>query len=263
MTRRERMENRAARRREWADGRSAKAAAGFRVGDEHRDEHGRMDWALVTQPGHIPERARINRAHDRAIEHAGMAQYHEAKAAGIEHQLATSIFSDDDNAAQACDAKADGIEAEAEMGKSLNAAYRKAPGDPAAKLAHLVEKGILTREEAMRIATEFARCPWQKQPVPSYHLTNLRANARRYRQRAADIQQRARLQAAAEAAPNGVVITRHTDYDVCTVRFAEKPEREILDALRAAGFMWGAGAWSGAASRLPAEVAALEGEVAR
>lgn len=36
---------------------------------------------------------------------------------------------------------------------------------------------------------------------------------------------------------------------------SEKPEREILAALRAAGFSWGMGSWIGKASALPAELA--------
>lgn len=81
MTRRERIEAKLEKRREWAEGRRHKAAERLRVGDEHRDpQTGRLDWALVTQPGHIPERARINRAHEKAHEHAKMAAHHEAKA---------------------------------------------------------------------------------------------------------------------------------------------------------------------------------------
>ena len=37
--------------------------------------------------------------------------------------------------------------------------------------------------------------------------------------------------------------------------FAEKPERTILDALRAAGFRWGGGAWIGERAKLPEGVA--------
>ena len=41
------------------------------------------------------------------------------------------------------------------------------------------------------------------------------------------------------------------------VTFAEKPDREILDALRAAGFGWGGGSWCGKRENLPAEVKEL------
>ena len=41
---------------------------------------------------------------------------------------------------------------------------------------------------------------------------------------------------------------------LCRVTFAEKPERAILDALRAAGYQWGGGHWSGKHDALPPEV---------
>ena len=36
--------------------------------------------------------------------------------------------------------------------------------------------------------------------------------------------------------------------------FAEKPERSTLDALKAAGFYWGQGSWTGKLESLPEEV---------
>src|SRR3990167_587842 len=43
----------------------------------------------------------------------------------------------------------------------------------------------------------------------------------------------------------------HTPREWCRVTFAEKPPREMLNALRAAGFRWGAGSWTGRADALP------------
>ena len=259
MTRRERMEARAERRRDWAASRSAKAAAGYRVGDSYRDADGRMDWALVTQPGYIPERARINRAHERAAEHAKMAAHHIGKAVGTEQALERTIFSDDPNAIEALEAKAAAIEAQADRCKAVNAAFRKAAGaDFSAKLAALVPD-TLTGDEALAIARSHALQPYHAQPFPAYHLTNLRANARRCRERIKEVAERAKRDAEVAASPSGVVISRHPEYDVCSVRFADKPSREILDALRANLFRWSGGAWSGQTSRLPESVAALAG----
>jgi hypothetical protein len=253
------MERRAERRREWAAGREQKAQACAKVGDEHRDEHGRMDWALVTQPGHIPERARINRAHERGYEHAKMADHHEEKAAGIEHQLDRSIYSDDPDAAEALEDKALATEVEADRCKAINAAWRKLPGDDkAAKLVALAEAGTMTKAEALAAAKLFGMCPWERQPYPAYHLTNLRANARRLRERIKDVSARQERTAAAEAAPGGVLIKRSEATNGCSVTFAEKPAREILDALRGAGYGWGGGCWSGYLDRLPSLVVDLD-----
>jgi len=46
-----------------------------------------------------------------------------------------------------------------------------------------------------------------------------------------------------------------TPREWCRVTFAEKPAREILDALRAADYRWGAGSWTGRADALPPSVA--------
>jgi hypothetical protein len=41
------------------------------------------------------------------------------------------------------------------------------------------------------------------------------------------------------------------------VTFAEKPDREVLDSLKAADFRWSGGSWFGSASKLPESVKAL------
>src|SRR5438309_7202772 len=93
MTRRERLEAKVERRRDWAAGRRDKAADLTRYTDRYRG-----DIAFNTQPGHIPERARVIRMQDKAGEHQAMAQHHEAKANGLEGQLERTVFSDDANA---------------------------------------------------------------------------------------------------------------------------------------------------------------------
>ena len=56
MTRRERLEAKVERRRDWAAGRRGQAADLYRYTDRYRG-----DVAFNTQPGHIPERARALR----------------------------------------------------------------------------------------------------------------------------------------------------------------------------------------------------------
>src|SRR5687767_1114256 len=183
-TRRERLERKLEKRQEWAEGRQAKADAGFRVGDEHRDASGRMDWALVTQPGHIPERARIIRAHDKACEHLQVARHHESKAAGLAHQLETSIYSDDPDAIEALEARITELEAKRARMKASNAAFRKGDAAWAAHLGVTVEKAAALRAEIM------AGYSWCQQPHPSYELTNLGGNIRRLKERIKVVQHR-------------------------------------------------------------------------
>ena len=85
MTRRERLEAKAERRRLWADKRRTRAAGPFREAERYRG-----DVAFNTQPGHIPARARLNRALDRAHEDLAMATHHDRRADGLERQLSTS-----------------------------------------------------------------------------------------------------------------------------------------------------------------------------
>jgi hypothetical protein len=253
MTRRERLERKLEKRHDWAEGRQSKANAAFRVGDEHRDEHGRMDWALVTQPGHIPERARINRAHDRGHEHLKMAQHHEQKAAGLAAQLDRAIFSDDSDALEQLAARISKHEAERERNSAINAAYRKlakSHPEPAARLIALKDAGVITADQAGHIARGMGLCPWQKQPIPPYVNANLGTRIKADRDRMESVKQRAAR--TAKAAASGGVVVEESSGGYCVVTFDEKPAREVLDALKAAGFWWSKGSWAGKRDQLPA-----------
>src|SRR5690606_36676558 len=108
-------------------------------------------------------------------------------------------------------------------------------------------------DEKQRADLETIRrvCPYQLGPrgeMPGYALTNLAANIRRDRERIEQIKRRAARQHKAEAA-GGVLIDIRGEWAIVT--FAEKPARDILNALRAAGFRWGRGSWSGPADALP------------
>lgn len=101
MTRRERLERKAEKRREWAEARERKASASFAAA------HKMVESIPLGQPiliGHHSEK-RHRRTLDRCqsamragSESTTMAHLHASKAAGIEQQLETCIFSDDDDA---------------------------------------------------------------------------------------------------------------------------------------------------------------------
>jgi len=238
MTRRERLEAKAERRRDWAAARTQKASALRAVGSEYRH-----DWAFITQPGHIPARAAMNRRDEKAYEHSQMAEHHQQKAAGLEHQLERSIFSDDPDAIERLEAKAAELEAKRDTMKRVNALYRK--GD-AAGLAALGIDFQRLREKLAAAGAYFGKAPHMP-----YELQNLGAEIRRARQRVEEVKRRQQRSEAAEQA-GGVTIERHEVVNWCRVTFAEKPEREILNALREAGYRWGGGSWQGYLDRLPA-----------
>lgn len=247
MTRRERAIARLARRREWAAGRQQKATACFAQGDPYRG-----DVAFNTQPGHIPERARVIRAQERGFEHSQMADHHAGKAAGIEAQLENTIFSDDENAVEALRAKIADQRATVEKMKAANKIIRKFKADIPGGVAALTAAGFSERT-AKLFEPDFAG----RIGFPGFELTNTGANIRRMEARIVDIQQRQQRQEKAEAAPGGILIEGTGDY--VRVTFPEKPERDILDALRAAGFRWGGGSWTGQRANLPAAVQTAKG----
>lgn len=187
MTRRERKEARLARRLEWAAGRTAKAEALDTANAPFRG-----DWAFNTQPGHIPERARVIARSERAWEHRTMAAHHESKADGIAHQLETSIFSDDPDAPERLRERIAGLEAERERMKQINKAIAKGTGWE----DRLRADGLELTEREKRTLLDVARfqpyyCKDGRPVFPPYALSNLGGNIRRLRLRLEQIEKRA------------------------------------------------------------------------
>jgi hypothetical protein len=250
MTRRERLERKLEKRRQWADGRRADAAARFDAADAATAGIPFGQPILVGHHSEKRHRAALDRS-DRNMaagcESLQMAEHHESKAAGLESQLERSIFSDDRGAIEALTEKVRQLEEERDTAKRLNSYWRK----------HGTMKGCagITDETAARLDADIpTRYSWERQPVPAYRLQNLGAEIRRAKQRIEEIRKRnARAEQAEQA--GGSLVTIRGQWAVVT--FAEKPAREILDALKAAGFRWGAGSWGGYADKLPAAVREL------
>lgn len=74
----ERAEKKAERLEEWAEKREDKAMAQLNSNPEMRH-----DWAFITQPGHIPERARMNRRDEKAYESLNVAEGFRNKAESL------------------------------------------------------------------------------------------------------------------------------------------------------------------------------------
>jgi hypothetical protein len=246
MTRRERLENKVEKRREWAESRKDKAAALLA-----RNEPFASDWAFITQPGHIPERARVIARQDRAFGHMKMAGHHASRAAGLESQLERTIFSDDENAIEALNAKIAELERQRELNNNINAIVRAKPKNELTpdKIARLVALGLGETLAAKCFEPDYGG----RVGIPSYVNQNLGGNIGRLRDRLKTVALRQERQAAADAAPGGVTID---GADYVSVTFAEKPERSILDDLRAAGFHWSGGSWHGYRAKLPESVGA-------
>jgi hypothetical protein len=252
VTRRERLERKLEKRADWEASALARSTRAFDAA------HRLADSIPLGQPilvGHHSEKRarrdaeRIHSSMSRGCEAADLAKHHASKAAGLEEQLARSVFSDDPDAVDAIEARILGLEAEREKMKSANAAYRK--GGDAGLAAACGDAAVEEFAKLRRI------CPWEKRPFPSYALSNLGGNIGRLRKRIEEIGRRQGRAAAAEAA-GGCLIAGAADY--VNVTFSEKPEREILDALKAAGFSWSGGSWCGYREKLPPAVLALAAE---
>jgi len=261
MTRRERMEARLERRREWAESRKRKAEAGFNRAAVIADGIPMGQPILVghhSEKRHRRDLTKIDAGMRSGVENSKMAEHHLSKANGIEHALDRSIFSDDPDAVEQLEAKITKLEAMADKMKRANAAFRKAKGAP----GWTSTLGV-SEEMAKSIEAEFAKllvnCPWEKHPYPAYAMTNSRSNIRRLKQRIEEIGRRAKATAAAESS-GGMTIRLDevgSGKQWATITFAEKPEREILNALRSAGFRWGSGSWVGYEDVIPDSVRAF------
>ena len=116
------------------------------------------------------------------------------------------------------------------------------------KVKQLVALGMSEAKAASLFTADFCG----RFGFADYELSNLGGRITADRKRLESIKHQQAKAAEAEAAPGGVLVRINGEYAIVT--FAEKPEREILDALRAAGYWWGNGSWSGKAAQLPESV---------
>ena len=201
LTRRERLERRGDRRREWADSRRKRADA------DHGSAQTIADGIPMGQPilvGHHSEKrhqrdlGRMHGAMNRALESTQMASKHEQAADGIDRQLDRSIYSDDPDAAERLREKLDALEHRRERMKAINAWLARRVGGKrrigyahnrsedaarkaAAALAACVEGLNLTRREQDDILSGIRH--GDTLGYASYSLSNLGATIRRTRQR--------------------------------------------------------------------------------
>lgn len=252
MTRRERLVRKAELRHQWAESRARKsdqsyvasnqAVAGIEPGQPILIGH-------HSERGHRRAFERAHQAMEKCVEHTKMAELHEQKAAGLEHQLENTIFSDDENAIEALQAKVFDLESRRERIKTLNKLIRKEvkAGLPDGWLDRI---GATQAEKAEILSN--VKC-WGSPLFQPYKSTNLSGRIRQAKQRIASIQSRELAQKAAADA-GGIVVNQMGYNDYCTVVFAEKPERSVLNDLKTAGYSWGGGKWMGKYADLPESV---------
>jgi len=201
-------------------------------------------------------RERANRRDAKAHEHGEMARHHQEKAAALRSHLNRTIFSDDEDAIQELEAKIERLEAEREHAKTVNRAWRgagKPSPDDANGWGKVADKLGVALDDLKTARLNLARDCLGRAPYPSYVSQNLGGRIRQARQRIDSIRRHAEKAAKAEDA--GGVVIEDTANGYCTVSFAEKPDRSVLDALKAAGFRWSRPSWIGKRADLPDEIA--------
>lgn len=251
MTTRERLERKLEKRREWS------ANAAERSTAEFNRSHNLLAPIPMGQPNingaltGVLKRA--DSAMRRSCEDMERAEYHAEKARGLERALKTNIYSDDEDAIEKLQEKIARMEELQDAIKIANKVIRDkkiaTPEAKAAEIKRLAGDFFGRRDLAEAIAGG---------GFPSYILQNNNANIHRCQERLKEIVARREHEAAAGASETGVNIEYINGW--ARVTFAEKPDREILNALKAAGFHWRGGCWRGGADKLPECVKAMAAE---
>lgn len=244
MTMRERMEHRAELRREWAAKRRGKAAAAFAKADAVASGIPFGQPILVghhSEARHRRDVAKIDNGMAEGVASSAMAVKHEEKAKTIESRLKRTIFSDDADAAENLKKRIADRERVAERMKFVNKAHAK-----------FLKTGVMpegiSEAEADKIRNYKPAYSWEPHPYPPYAMANLRNLIAADRKRLVMIEKMDERAAAASEADSGVLIEGG---EFVRVTFAEKPDREIINRLKEAGFRWGGGGWSGYRASLP------------
>ncbi len=241
-TRRERLERRAERRRQWAGRASHKSAAGFESARRIADA---IPFGQPILVGHHSERharrdqERIENGMRKGCEMATKAKDHLSKADGIEAALERAVFDDDPDAIERLEERIAKLTAKRDLMKAANAWWKK----------HATMAGFegVTPERAARMDDDI-RASWDKRPWPPYSLTNIGARIRTDQKRIEQVRARqARLEKAEEAG----VLVEDAGEGYVRVTFPEFPGREIIQGLKAAGFWWSNPSWAGKAENLP------------
>ena len=256
MTRRERLENKLAKRQEWAEKaeqrsckeweKSAKAGEGIPLGQPILVGH-------HSEKRHRAAIARAQAAGTRAVAESNLAKHHQKKAAGLSDYLENTIFDDDPDAIEKVEQRITRLEKEHEFMLAVNKICRNGKFNETEKISSIVALGASEESARKILAPEYS---WQSAGFESWALSNNSANIRRYKERLATLTARRERQAAAENSENGVLIQDRA-YGSVSVTFAEKPEYSVISALKSAGFRWCKGSWYGRKEDLPAEVGKL------
>ena len=153
-----------------------------------------------------------------------------------------TIYSDDPDAIERIQEKIEKIRAEVEYIKAFNKQSRKEKWDAAAAREHYKSNPPQGLASGVDSPFEFSDAGTFGQYYP-FELSNRNQEINRLKKRIENIQSRQERQSAADNAGGLMITTAPNGWNVLT--FSEFPGREIIDALKKAGYYWRQGSWRG------------------
>lgn len=265
MTYRERRERKAERYREWADKRDKKSAAAFGTADRI------SSFIPMGQPilvGHHSEKRhrrdldRIDSGMRNGIEHAKKADSFRSRADNIEAAADRAIYDDDPDAIERLEEKLAKLEGERERNKTFNKTHAfigESRWDRNGKVGKIIGKrtGFVTVEYQDGTTEEAPRARVHP-ALSSYVASNLSGVIGNTRKRLEYLKKNRDNDAVRETREAGGATIAKNANGWLEVAFPEKPDREVLDELRAAGFYWDRKrcCWFGHPDKLPQRYAA-------
>lgn len=255
MTTREKLESKLEKRREWAVSRQQKAEAASNRASRISERFAFGQPILIghhSQRGAENDQKRMHDAMSASVQNADMAEHHVSKAEGLSQMLDKSIFSDDEDAVERLEERIAKLEREQKQCVAINKICRNKKTTEEEKIAILKEQFQKLNDETIN-GLLHPKYSFEKPGFPSYVLTNRNGNLNRLRKRLEQVKQRKQQEEEAANAENGCIVKKYGN-DYCDVVFAEKPDRDIINALKANGFRWSSGRWCGWEKDIPADV---------
>jgi phage-related protein (TIGR01555 family) len=141
------------------------------------------------------------------------------------------ISSDDPEAVTRLQSKIDEAQQLQEHMKRVNAAWRKGP--------EAMKKLGYSDEQIARIKAKLdGAYSWDKQPYPSYVITNNGANIRRMNQRIEELKKQNSKPVSGDIEFEGGTLSENTDLNRVQLKFNGKPSPDVIAELKHRGFHW-------------------------
>jgi len=181
-----------------------------------------------SERGHRNTLARSYKQMSKSVEESNKADYYKQKAESVG---TAGISSGDPTALEQLKEKLTTLETQREKMKAINKDFKQSKGDPG-------KMKLIPEDQRQKIIDMVEKAySWEKQPYPSYSLTNLGAKIRNVKKRIASLE-KISTQETTEIIINGVKLLDNVEENRLQLFFDGKPEEEIRTKLKHGGFRW-------------------------